>query len=332
MGQYFCLIAPHHRERLGWYGKLGEILFDGSASGLVSLFARPTLPLKNTSDKPKNIPVAIQGAVTPQKRRRQSESFCKSSRPHEPLRREVARSRLLELPAEVGYMIFDSLDITSVFLLGLTCQRLWAIAKTVIERHFAAYLGDWAGTPVVCVGNEIAPGKSFTYPQGLLLPEDVDELQEGFDVDELEGDAPDEYAGQPVNLFHLADIRYIDGPFIRVLGYGEVILWRTYCSSTAVEGNHQGAWAGHALDIVPSTYLDSGGPWKDVSDEVAEDIAKVWESAEGKDWRNQLIEQRGRNREVTGVAQTSNFGHRFYNVEAITYLLSMLDIDYSTTN
>ncbi|KAF3484336.1 uncharacterized protein GIQ15_03660 [Arthroderma uncinatum] len=272
--------------------------------------------------------------------------------------------RLLEVPVEISRIIFDSLDVTSVFLLGLTCQRLWVIAKSVIERHFAAYLGAWAGTPIVCVGDGTCRGRNVTYPQGLLLPEDIDELQEGLNLDELEDDLLDEFAGRPVNLYDIADTRYdiiedhgvsfpqdllgvaldfthkyprpadilrvanpepsyfypanqdwvlrnlttqefvrptaialhkshIRGPFIDKLGYGEVILsricWSTddFTSMTG-EGIHQGVWAGHALDIVPSTYLDSGGPWKDISDEVAEDVAEIWKSEYGEDWRNHI--------------------------------------------
>ncbi|KAI2089622.1 hypothetical protein LOZ36_001773 [Ophidiomyces ophidiicola] len=358
MGQYFRLIAPRRREVLSWHGKLGEILFDGSASELVTLFARPVLPLNDTEEEPENKAVAVQGAVVPQKRRRESGSEPSHSQEYQ--QEKAARCRLLEVPAEIKYIIFDFLNIQDVFLLGITCKQLWAMTKPIFQRHFAAYLGTWAGTPIVCAGDETDRGRDAAYPHGLLSKDDLDELHEGLDVEELEHDL-EEYAEKPVNLFSIAHARYdftegyisfpqdllgialdckrpypedrlrvanprpssfyppdqewvlrnlttqefvrptaialnekyISGPYIRVLGYGEVILsricWSTSDSTSMCwEGIHQGVWAGHALDIVPSTYLDRGGPWKDISDDVAMDIAEIWKSEYGDDWRNIL--------------------------------------------
>ena len=44
MGQYFEIIAPRVEEVIGFGGKLGEILFDGSAKSLVQLLAVPARP------------------------------------------------------------------------------------------------------------------------------------------------------------------------------------------------------------------------------------------------------------------------------------------------
>lgn len=68
------------------------------------------------------------------------------------------------MPAEISHIIFNSLDITSALRLGPYCQRLWAIAKLVIERHFTTYLGPWAGTPIVCIGDGSECGGNVTYP------------------------------------------------------------------------------------------------------------------------------------------------------------------------
>lgn len=89
---------------------------------------------------------------------------------------------------------------------------------------------------------------------------------------------------------------YVSGPFIRGIGFGEVILART-CWSTnsdvAFDCNvqiHQGAWAGHMLDIVSAETISSDiGTWKDISGEVAEEIAEIWKSKYGDDWRNEVI-------------------------------------------
>ncbi|OAX79158.1 hypothetical protein ACJ72_06523 [Emergomyces africanus] len=337
MGQYFLLIAPHYREKLSWGGKLGEILFDGSADSLVRLFARPIIPTKYEEEDTRNtrppIKSTSQKQLIPQKRPRQSSN---------PI--DMPKSRLLQLPNEIHKIIIDLLDTESVFLLGLSCSHFWTLARPEIARYFASYLGPWAGTPVIC---------------------ELDELGEGLEVDELEDGMPEEYAEKPVNLYRLADTRYeivtsvsstfpfdlfklaldlkykwscpadiiqvtnpetssfytyreewvlrnltthefvrpsaialdqklIHGPFIERLGYGEVILskicWSTH-DFTSVPGNplNQGAWAGHALDIVPATYLDDENPWKDISDKVAEEIAEIWQSTYGENWRNELL-------------------------------------------
>jgi hypothetical protein len=87
---------------------------------------------------------------------------------------------------------------------------------------------------------------------------------------------------------------YIHGPDIDFLGFGEVALsricWSSYPSvSMEYNGNiHRGVWAGHCLDITTRARHDKQDPkeeWKDVSEEVAKEIASIWESEYGSDWR-----------------------------------------------
>ena len=87
---------------------------------------------------------------------------------------------------------------------------------------------------------------------------------------------------------------FVHGPFIDVIGFGQVIIsrvcWSTWESvSIAYKGGiHQGVWAGHMLDIVPLDALndDIDSPWKDISNEVAEEIAAIWKSRYGENWRD----------------------------------------------
>jgi hypothetical protein len=44
--------------------------------------------------------------------------------------------------------------------------------------------------------------------------------------------------------------------------------------------------------------LNNEGSWKDISDEVAKEIAEIWKSKYGEDWRNQLISKVGNRRRV----------------------------------
>ncbi|AEO54560.1 hypothetical protein MYCTH_2297246 [Thermothelomyces thermophilus ATCC 42464] len=50
----------------------------------------------------------------------------------------------------------------------------------------------------------------------------------------------------------------------------------------------RGVWAGHCFDITTwARHADEtrGAEWKDVSEEVASEIAGIWEAEYGPDWR-----------------------------------------------
>ena len=89
---------------------------------------------------------------------------------------------------------------------------------------------------------------------------------------------------------------YIHGPNIDVLGFGEVV-WLRVCWSTETDGSmdytnniHRGLWAGHRFDI---TTLDrhkqdslERTEWKDVSEEIANEVERIWRKEFGSDWRD----------------------------------------------
>ncbi|KAI0544655.1 hypothetical protein F4679DRAFT_564167 [Xylaria curta] len=80
---------------------------------------------------------------------------------------------------------------------------------------------------------------------------------------------------------------HISGPNISVLGFGEVLLSRI-CWTT---NGTRGVWAGHCFDITTLSRHEAdtqGEEWKDVSDEVAKEIASIWEEDYGADWRETL--------------------------------------------
>lgn len=90
---------------------------------------------------------------------------------------------------------------------------------------------------------------------------------------------------------------YIHGPFIELMGYGEVILIKTSrlrFEHTGIQvltvDVNKGPWAGHRLDIVPAAYIDGGDPWRDISDEIAREIETIWRFQLGNHWRVFLME------------------------------------------
>ncbi|KAH6977654.1 hypothetical protein EDB80DRAFT_757397 [Ilyonectria destructans] len=88
--------------------------------------------------------------------------------------------------------------------------------------------------------------------------------------------------------------RYIHGPNIDVLGFGEVVLSRICWSTSSSVGMNdttnisRGLWAGHRFDITTLARHEddtNGTGWSDVSDGVAREIADIWESEYGADLR-----------------------------------------------
>ena len=103
---------------------------------------------------------------------------------------------------------------------------------------------------------------------------------------------------------------YIHGPNIEGLGFGEVvwsrICWSTdaNCSIDCTDNKHRGVWAGHRFDI---TTLDrhkqgslEGTEWKDVSEEVVNDLERIWRLHLGSNWRDFIQEEvlKSRNRRL----------------------------------
>lgn len=90
---------------------------------------------------------------------------------------------------------------------------------------------------------------------------------------------------------------FIKGPHIIGLGFGEVLLSRISWTSAALNiedpaNIRRGIWAGHCFDITTLTRherkTNGDAEWTDVSDEVVTEIATIWESYFGADWRETL--------------------------------------------
>ena len=93
---------------------------------------------------------------------------------------------------------------------------------------------------------------------------------------------------------------FIHGPIISILGFGEIVMsricWSSSSSVSMVDTTNisRGVWAGHCFDITTlSRHEDetNGIGWSDVSDEVAREIAGIYESNFGANWREQAIEE-----------------------------------------
>ncbi|KAG5287177.1 hypothetical protein I7I48_03043 [Histoplasma ohiense] len=375
MGQDFYLIAPRRREKRSWGCRPCEDLFNGSASSLVSLFARPIIPQSRDGENSHRTVLRKPGKTIPQKRRLEPARLPVNTPSSRALTCTTEPgSILIQLPTEIHYHILHFLDLEDVFLFGLICRRLWTLVRPLIAKHFSGYLGVWAGIPVICVGDSLEHSGNTQYPDGMLSLDELKELDEGLEFEELEielgCELAEELADKPVSLYQMADARYtsittvttsfphdlfglaldlryghpspvdiiqvahpepqsyypcseewvlrnltthefvrpsavaldqkhIQGPFIDILGYGEVILYKT-CWSTSdyslIRGKemHRGVWAGHALDIVPATHLSGDTSWKDISDRIAQEISEIWGEVYGENWKTDLVTERRR--------------------------------------
>ncbi|KAK2596216.1 hypothetical protein QQS21_006364 [Conoideocrella luteorostrata] len=93
--------------------------------------------------------------------------------------------------------------------------------------------------------------------------------------------------------------KYINGPNIGLVGFGEVVLSRiawTSDPSVSMQNDtdiHRGRWAGHCFDITTMARHQRktlGQIWTDVSEEVAQEIDLIWTSEFGSDWKKQACE------------------------------------------
>ncbi len=93
-------------------------------------------------------------------------------------------------------MIFERLDVKDVIALGLTNAYFWSIAKGYLTLFQKSFLGSWAGTNLICVGDYT---DDQDYPAGVLSQADLEELAEGLSSEE-----------KPTNLYSVAFERYAE--------------------------------------------------------------------------------------------------------------------------
>ncbi|KAK3365123.1 hypothetical protein B0T24DRAFT_670531 [Lasiosphaeria ovina] len=241
MGQSFYLVAPRAKKTLAWGGKLGEILFDGSAMELVRLLAVPVRP-QNPSETASSTPaqarnghfttttqIASHGAAKDMdgmkerpKRKAESEVITSSSQRHKQAKTKDGDNRadtdhsvtdhsvtdrpvtFSTLPPEVHRLIFTCIEcIEDVFRLGLANRYFWSIGRECMHDYFTSSLGGWANENIVCVGEDVKPGD---YPPGLFSAEELDVLRQKtsdipYDWDDDDWDNV-AIANEPFTLYH----------------------------------------------------------------------------------------------------------------------------------
>ncbi|KAF2185514.1 hypothetical protein K469DRAFT_576005 [Zopfia rhizophila CBS 207.26] len=134
MGQTWVITAPRANEVLNFGGKLGEILFNGSAESLVKLLAMPVRPDNS-----------IEQSI--QRWKNQRIQSCKDKREAG----VIAKPLLLNLLIELHNLVFNDLDIKDVLNLSLTNRYFWSIGRKHIQTYFMLFLGPWADENIICI-------------------------------------------------------------------------------------------------------------------------------------------------------------------------------------
>ncbi|EEP80106.1 predicted protein [Uncinocarpus reesii 1704] len=86
---------------------------------------------------------------------------------------------------------------------------------------------------------------------------------------------------------------YIQGPLIKILGFGEVIIaktcWSDHADTWVNYPVNKGPWAGHSFDVVPISKIKDDDTWEDISLEIAAELRKMCRLQYGHGWREKLI-------------------------------------------
>ena len=187
MGQYWYIFSMDNGEIL-FIGKLVEFLPNAEAHCLVDLLAVPV----------KSSPVQLSSAT----------KLVYDISEIEPLPTEAnppckIQSYLTSVPDELLLEIFHNLDFVSCFRLSLVSKRLWNIGWPFVRQKVTEFMGPWAGTRIICLGDESEPGD---LPAGFLTTEEENIVNEG--LDEAEVDPDEGFLPGPGNLLDMARCRF----------------------------------------------------------------------------------------------------------------------------
>ncbi|KAF7375684.1 hypothetical protein MSAN_00457700 [Mycena sanguinolenta] len=162
MGQGWQVVNVDRRETLGWWGKLGECLFDGSARSLNRILrVPPPLPSCDNLIFPFK-PSALCNEATG---RRGALYFPKTA---------PQSSLLVNLPVEMIWEIYSHMkDFSDIVCLTLTCQPMWNIGRRKIYDWVASFVAfSWAGDRIVCLGDYLLENQISAH-EHLLTPEEA---------------------------------------------------------------------------------------------------------------------------------------------------------------
>jgi hypothetical protein len=224
------------------------------------------------------------------------------------------RDETMGVWGKLGECLFDTTPSMLILFLGVPTSPI-----TSSSHSRGQPIGSWAGDRIICIGDY-----AEDYPPDLLTAGEVASLKAKLDEDDsainlycITDDfhhcptisTPEELCTDDIWVLRkLTKFEYVRadtltvsgtpvrGAFTGFPGLGEVVLsrisWSTGNStSMSYKGDiTRGVWAGDRFDIrtIESTENPCNGEhWKDVSEEVTQEIFAIWESEYGPNWIHQ---------------------------------------------
>ncbi|KAK4125175.1 hypothetical protein N657DRAFT_594145 [Parathielavia appendiculata] len=107
---------------------------------------------------------------------------------------------IFHLSPELHRVIFDHIDlIDDVVCFGLTSRHFWSIARLYLHAHNESFLGQWAGSSIVCAGPNTQPDD---FPPGMFSAEELDRLRQKWaSAHRNNDDSGNGSTDEPFNLF-----------------------------------------------------------------------------------------------------------------------------------
>ncbi|EAS28861.3 uncharacterized protein CIMG_07607 [Coccidioides immitis RS] len=320
--QYLCCTAreqdfqlvttgPHGSLHTSWGGRLEGLIFNDSACWVVFLFARPIAPsqLPESSHGPfarfHTLPIEIHYTIL---------GFLDV---HDILRFGLTCRHFWGISKSIITKYFAKLlgvwAGASVTCVGGDDRLLLDDSE---HNKLRIFNEEWDETILIKRSNPMnsrTPEWNFSFPDVLSrhvfglkcrFPQDLPEVINPRPASFYPTDKPWVLRNLTTREFVSAQAialkpEYVRGPFIDILGFGSVIIARTFrtthytlptvCDDLERGTRCRGAWVGHMLEIVPLDSIHMDGSWKDVSNEVAKELAEICEAKFGEDWRNKLI-------------------------------------------
>ncbi len=230
-------------------------------------------------------------------------------------------SPLILMPPEIMGIVFDlAVYRVDAISLALTCRYLHGIGQVPVRKKIYDFQSDWAGCRLVFLGGWAG---LLDLPPGILAKSERAEIdlqhrenlhddvrawykQRGATLSKLEHFLCEKMSSLPKTSFeskhpwvlcNLTTKEYVSKETVDDFGMGfdEFLLSRIGWSvdddtSLRHGGNlHQGDWVGNRFEITTIDRIRDGvDGWKDVGEEMAQDVKVIWQVQYGKDWRNQV--------------------------------------------
>ncbi|KFY65414.1 hypothetical protein V496_02606 [Pseudogymnoascus sp. VKM F-4515 (FW-2607)] len=291
----FRLTVPRVGRALGWSSEIEGILFGSSSSDLEHLLIVPIQPASSYAATTSSAAtVTAAAAVTADAAVIAAASAAAATAAADATTTTMTTTgktlvTFCSLPQDIHWLIFDHLnDPADLTCLGLAFPYLWDITQKIVEKSRRVF--------AECIRRCQNPGQTSFIQEVRRKRGEIVTKSSPF--------IPRDQAWILWNLTRREFVtavgialeeKFIDGPFIKGIGFGEIVMllvcWSSFFEPDLAYSRYvnRGVWAGDRFDITTRGQHDESTKdekeWKDVSKEIVENIAKLWQYKYGNGWR-----------------------------------------------